>query len=224
MEYPLSLVEIPRHNFVRWTVGPKLFIDFETMDGIETDDNYYKRKWGIPDTFADLGGILRTMDEKQIFAYHHASVALAWSWRGDVSRMVDWYLKSISTDQSHSMALNNLAWFYAAAPQIELRDGAKAVEYGLKAVAVLPDGDSLDTLACAYAQSGDFASAIKTENDAIAAAYTPFGSDLQGNLVLFQSAPPRTCNDANFGIDPAPFRPGQGVLRPATDRDLRRLR
>jgi hypothetical protein len=223
MKYPLHLIEIPQHNFVRWEFSPGSYVNFETMDGFETDDDYYKTNWFIPDAFVGRGGILDTMNDKQTVAYHDASVALSWSWRGDLTRMIDFYLRSISADSTHAFALNNLAWFYAAVPKTELRNGEKSIQYGLQAVAVIADGDKLDTLACGYAQNGDFAKAIETEGDAIKAAYTPFGSNLAGDLALFRDIPPRTCNDSGFGKDPAPFRPGQGVARAATDKELLRL-
>jgi hypothetical protein len=223
MKYPLHLVEIPQHNFVRWEFSAGSYVDFETMDGVETDDDYYKRKWFIPDEFVGRGGILDTMNDRQTKAYHDTTVAISWSWRGNVTRMIDFYTRSISTDNTHALAINNLAWFYAAAPKTELRDGIKAVDYGKQAAALVPDGDNLDTLACAYAQNGDFAKAAESENAAITAGYTPFNSSLRSDLALFQSVPPRTCNDLGFGKDPAPFRPGQGVARAATDKELLRL-
>jgi hypothetical protein len=221
MKYPLHLVEIPRHNFVRWQLDSATFINFETMDGAETDNAYYKENWGIAEAFVGRGGILDTMNDKQTIAYHDATVAISWSWRGNLDRMIEVYLRSISIDSTHALALNNLAWFYAAVPKGDRRDGAKAVQYGLQTVAVIPDGDSLDTLACAYAQSGNFARAIEVEMDAIKVSYAPFGSNLTGDLALFRSN--GTCNDVNFGKDPMPFRPGQSVARAATDKDLLRL-
>ena len=223
MKYPLHLVEIPRHNFVRWEFGPGSHVNFETMDGSETDDAYYKVNWMIVDAFIGRGGILGSMNEKQLHAYHEATVAVAWSWRGDQPHMIETYLRSISIDRTHALAQNNLAWFYAAFPKLELRDGRKAVQYGLQTVAVIPDGDSLDTLACAYAQIGDFSQAVVTELDALKSAYAPFSSDIQGDLALFQGRPPRSCNDASFGKDPAPFRPGHSVANAPADRDLLRL-
>ena len=47
MKYPLHLVEIPRHDFVRWEIGPGSSVNFETMDGFETDDAYYKTNWEL---------------------------------------------------------------------------------------------------------------------------------------------------------------------------------
>jgi hypothetical protein len=223
MKYPMHLVEIPRHNFIRWILDATSFVNFETMDGFATDDMYYRTHWGIDDRFVGIGGILETMNEKQTRAYHYASVALSWSWRGNIPQMIAFYEQSVATDSTHSFALNNLAWFYAAVPNVALRDGAKAVRFGLQSVAVLKDGDTLDTLACAYAQSGDFTRAIETELSAIDIAYAPFGSSIGDDLALFRASPPQTCNDSGFGKDPQPFRPGQTMVRAATDKELMRL-
>ena len=140
MKYPVHLVEIPKHNFVRWVFAGGSHLDFETMDGFETDDEYYRKNWFIADEFIGRGGILDTMNERQTVAYHDASVAVAWSWRGDITRMINSYLQSIATDSTHGFALNNLAWFFAAAPKLELRDGTKALRYALQAATVIPDG------------------------------------------------------------------------------------
>jgi len=223
MKYPLHLIEIPKHNFVRWEFGSGSFIDFETMDGFKTDDDYYKTIWGIPASFVGRGGILETMNVKQALAYHYATVAISWSWRGNIIRMKETYLQSISTDASHAFALNNLAWFYAAVPKIELRDGAKAVQYGLRAVAILADSDNLDTLACSYAQNHDFSGAINAENTAIRVGFSPFGSGLQDDLKLFQGVPPQTCNDSTFGKDQQPFRPEQDIAGVVSDKVLLRF-
>jgi tetratricopeptide (TPR) repeat protein len=223
MKYPIHLVEIPRHNFVRWELGRDNYVDFETMDGIPTNDAYYKSRWFIPESFVGRGGILKSMTAEETLAYHWATVAISWSWQLNVPRMLENYQKSLAIDASHAIALNNLAWFYATAPRPEWRDGAQAVTYGLKTVAVLPDGDNLDTLACAYAQSGDFQKAKDIELQAINAGYTPFGSNVAGDMALFNATPPETCNDSSFGQDPAPFRPRQTITRAPTDKDLFRL-
>jgi tetratricopeptide (TPR) repeat protein len=223
MGYPVFLVEIPRHNFIRWKFASGGYLNFETMDGFATDDAYYTSGWFIPAKFAGRGGILETMSGAQAVAYHQASVAIGWAWKGNVERMVESYRRSIATDATHPFALNNLAWFYAAAPRKEWRDGPKAVEYALQAIARLPDGDNLDTLACAYAQAGNFDRAIEIEKEAIQVAYAPFGSDLLSDLKLFMASPPQTCNDPGFGRDPQPFRPRHDTPTIASERSLQRL-
>ncbi len=205
MKYPLKLVDIPLHKFVRWETGPAHWVDFETMDGFVADDAYYRRAWRIPARFEGRGGVLRSMSEVEVTGAYDALLAMAWSWRGDYARMTELFERSMTRDAVRPLAANNLAWFYATAPKRELRDGAKARRYAERAAGLLPDSENLDTLACAHAQNGDFATAIRVEREAEKAAGQLAAASIRANLALFAAG--KTCNDAKFGRDPAPFRP-----------------
>jgi tetratricopeptide (TPR) repeat protein len=66
-------------------------------------------------------------------------------------------------------ALNNLAWIRATSPDPALRNGADAVRLAERSCALTPtpDAGQLDTLAAAYAESGDFDRAIETAEHAL---------------------------------------------------------
>jgi hypothetical protein len=49
MKYSLSMVQMPLHEFIRWHRAKGGYIDFETMDGIETNDDDYVQAWVSPD-------------------------------------------------------------------------------------------------------------------------------------------------------------------------------
>ena len=71
MGYPLAMVDLPGHNFIRWKRPDGTFLDFETMDGKETDDQYYISGWGIPPSFLGTPGVLTTMTPSQLTAYEY---------------------------------------------------------------------------------------------------------------------------------------------------------
>jgi hypothetical protein len=215
--YPVHLVDIPAHNFVRWDIGGGTFVDYETMSGTVTNDVYYREHWDIPDRFAIIGGTLRSMDEIEAFAYHDGVLAMAWAWRHDYKQMIDYDLRAISRDPTRSFSSSNLAWYYAAGSRRNARDGTLAIKYAKLAVSLFPDGDNLDTLACAYAQSGDFDNARATEAEAGIAAYTPFGSGIAYDMALFMGD--RICDDPGFDTDPQPFRPRPRAPQMATDKE-----
>lgn len=99
-------------------------------------------------------------------------------------------LQSNTPDQ----ALNSVAWIWATAPESELRDGGKAVPAAQRACELLQWNRAayIDTLAAAYAETGDFIQAIKFQKQAI--EKTPLSdSDRKGmkeRLALYQKKTP----------------------------------
>jgi serine/threonine protein kinase/tetratricopeptide (TPR) repeat protein len=81
------------------------------------------------------------------------------------------YLKVLraAADAGDGTALNNLAWILATSGNDTIRDGPSAVRYAERAVANSrrKDPQPLDTLAAAYAATGDFARAAGTQREAI---------------------------------------------------------
>jgi hypothetical protein len=65
---------------------------------------------------------------------------------------------------------NNLAWFLATCPDATVRNGSEAVAMAESAVLMTGrrNADFLDTLAAAYAETGQFAEAVRTQKEAIA--------------------------------------------------------
>jgi uncharacterized protein len=85
--------------------------------------------------------------------------------------------------------LNFLAWALATSANPEIRNGATAVALAEKAVAATKrrNAATLDTLAAAYAETGQFEKAASTEQEAIALAQTEAErSDCRSRLRLFE--------------------------------------
>ena len=66
-------------------------------------------------------------------------------------------------------ACNDLAWSFATCPEATSRNGTRAIEYATKACEMTEwkNGDFIDSLAAAYAESGQFQEAIKREQQAL---------------------------------------------------------
>jgi eukaryotic-like serine/threonine-protein kinase len=72
-------------------------------------------------------------------------------------------------EQASTSALNSLAWRLAVCPDPKKRDGITAVEFAEKVVAATSrtNANYLDTLAAAYAETGQFQKAISAQKEAI---------------------------------------------------------
>ena len=71
-------------------------------------------------------------------------------------------------DPENTSVLNNLAWLYATGPS-PFRNPQEALDLALKAVAMSPTPEVLDTLAEAYYINGHYTDALSTINEAISA-------------------------------------------------------
>jgi len=78
--------------------------------------------------------------------------------------------ETIQMDPNYENAYNDLAWLLATCPQASIRDGKRAVELAMKAceLSAWKDYAATDTLAAAYAETGDFVNAMKWENSYVA--------------------------------------------------------
>jgi tetratricopeptide (TPR) repeat protein len=98
---------------------------------------------------------------------------LYWSERGDYHRALAAYEEALRDDPENYGALNELAWFLATGPETNLRDGKRAIELAARAceISLRQTGDldpaCLDTLAAAYAETGDYEAAVTLQRDAI---------------------------------------------------------
>lgn len=90
--------------------------------------------------------------------------------QGRTAEAADQYIAVLKIDPDWLIGLNDLAWIRATSPIDTLRNGSEAVALARRACALDSNPVLLDTLAAAYAQSGDFHQAVQTLDRAIESA------------------------------------------------------
>ena len=96
------------------------------------------------------------------------------------------FAKSAENWKEDADFLNQYAWLLATCPDANIRDGRKAVELATQAAELTDweDAAVLDTLAAAYAESGDFPAAVKWQRKAV--EILPQEKDLAEHLALYE--------------------------------------
>jgi tetratricopeptide (TPR) repeat protein len=109
--------------------------------------------------------------------------------KADFAEAASNYDQAVQFDPRSAVARNSRAWFVATCAEAKYRDGTKAVADATRACELTSwnDVDFLSTLAAAYAERGDFSSAIKWEEKAIAIASQEQQPKLSARLEAFRA-------------------------------------
>jgi TPR repeat protein len=123
--------------------------------------------------------------------YAHSALAYMLLRKGEDERALRWF--SSATKFGGAQSYNDLAWLLATSKITELRNGELSLQHALKAVDLAASAAYLDTLAAAYAESGLFADALLTQEQAIAAAFAEdegVKQELELHLLSYQKQQP----------------------------------
>jgi Flp pilus assembly protein TadD len=99
----------------------------------------------------------------------HTVLAVALDEKGETAEAIEHYEKALEISPQSVPALSNLAWLLATCSNALLRNGSKAVEIARHADQLSGGNNTLvlRTLAAAYAESGQFESAIESARAAV---------------------------------------------------------
>jgi tetratricopeptide (TPR) repeat protein len=103
--------------------------------------------------------------------------------------------RAIEVSSYDSTAQNALAWIMSTCPDRKYRNGREALRYASRACFLTSwqDGDSIDTLAAAFAEVGDFSQAVSWEQRALTFMKSANGerqSDAAKRLELYKAKQP----------------------------------
>ena len=178
---PLHSVSAPDHAFVRFYLSPRdsaaatpdpaqPHLDWEATTGQESTDQRYLKEFDIPAWSIRQRAYMADMTPRQILGYYLSCRA---TWEAALTPPLN---TAAALDNHRAIDLypeceiprNNLAWLYVSVPGIRDCTKDETLQLALSAMAILPTDSAItDTVACAYAEVGDFDLAISFENDAI---------------------------------------------------------
>lgn len=126
--------------------------------------------------------------------------------RGDYGEAIADFRHALQLDPNWVEAYRSLAWLLATCPDPTVCDPQQAVAAARRAAALAPPDDCyvLDALAAAYASAGQFATAVKYQQQALTAGPDDFVPSLRDRLELYQQHQPYR-NAAPSGVQPAAY-------------------
>jgi hypothetical protein len=161
----LRLVEVPRHNFVRWHFSENDYLEWETILGEEIPQGAYQTGGLVTDRQISQRIYLASMNRNELLGYYYLLRA---SLRKPAETRLADYEKSLAMYPQGIAVKNQLAWYYVTHESTSKSKADDALALALQAVAERPtNADYLDTLACSYAAIGAFKKAEIFERDAV---------------------------------------------------------
>jgi tetratricopeptide (TPR) repeat protein len=152
----------------------------------------YERNGEYKSAIADFNTAmsLRPDDAQYLFKR-----GVAYAYAGDETAAKQDFARANAMAPGSVEAYNEQAWLMATAPNPGMRDARKAVEYATRACEMTrwQDPSTMETLAAAYAESGNFDEAIKWQQKAVNLTPTTFLTTLdqrRSRLALYQQHQP----------------------------------
>jgi tetratricopeptide (TPR) repeat protein len=171
--------------------------DHKTAIQIDPNNGHYYNNRG--NLYSALGDYEKALADFSAAVRLDPHESVAYNNRGNARYFLKEYEKAlidfteaIRLDPNDPVAYNSRAVLRASCPDEKYRDGKKAVTDATKACELTDwkDAETLDTLAAAHAESGEFATAVEFSQKAIELADDDDKPDLESRLKLYQDKKP----------------------------------
>lgn len=125
-------------------------------------------------------------------AAHYYNRGILWRQKGEYDKAIADYNEGLRIDPKNARVCNSIAWIRATCPDAKYRDGQQAVEFATKACELtqFKDSANLDTLAAAYAETGNFDQAVKWQLKAADLVPKEQKADYQTRVDLYRAGKP----------------------------------
>jgi Tfp pilus assembly protein PilF len=139
-----------------------------------------------------IGYYGKAVELKPFMPQAHDNLGKVLTWAGQVEKGLQHMQEAARLAPGWPGPLASMAWILATHPDAKIRDGGRAVGLAQRAIAMVPyqEPGLLDTLAAAYAETGQFDLAVSTAESASAAAFGPRAEAIRQRLELYKQNKP----------------------------------
>jgi len=197
--FDLKLVEVPRHNFVRWSDGQGGYANWDWTYWGSHRDEYYARNWTMTEAQRSRGLWLSSQSAAEGRGYFIGALA---SVVRDPRQRLELVRRAIKGAPNHPLNAEAAAWAFATGEEgVSEQERQSAVTYALTALAADPGHAGYNlTAACAFGVngSGDVAAALQERAASLASSRD--SDNFRANLERMQRGD--LCQDRTGEIDP----------------------
>jgi hypothetical protein len=163
--FDVSLVEVPRHNFVRWQGEGGIRANWDWTNWASLSDERYATSFGVHPAQAAAGTYLQSQTLAESRGYYLSLIGRRARDPADRAKLTE---EAAAAAPRNGTAAGNLAWMYATSPTSDRRQQQAAILHALAALSAMPnDAGRLETLACSYAAAGETALGVAVQEQAI---------------------------------------------------------
>lgn len=126
------------------------------------------------------------------YSYPYSNRGIVWQAKGEYAKAIEDFAESIRLDPKFPVPYNSIAWLRATCPDPRFRAGKEGIEFATRACELTEwkSYSEIDTLAAAYAEAGEFTTAVIWELTALEKAPEKDKKSATERLQLFQANKP----------------------------------